>query len=303
MDLTNLATIKSLCKKYGIRPSKEFGQNFLIDGEVLETMVQAADLKKDDIVLEIGPGFGVLTAELARRVGRVVAVEADRRLVEALREILAECKNVEIIQEDILKFPISPASTSPSASRGEAGNFQNYGYKIVSNLPYQITSAVFRKFLENEPRPSEITVMVQKEVADRICAGPRLRQGYGGRRGEMSLLSLSVQFYGQPEIVATVPRRAFWPEPEVDSAILKIFNIQEVSEKNKKEISPENFFRLAKIGFSARRKQLQNNLAGGLRLSNKTVQDILVKLGFDQRIRAQDLSIEDWIRLINNLSV
>jgi len=290
MDLTNLVTIKSLCKKYGIRPSKGVGQNFLIDREVLETMVAAADLKKDDIVLEIGPGFGVLTAELAERVGRVVAVEADRRLVEALREILAEYKNVEIIQEDILKFQVSSFSAKGGFASG--GQFSNYGYKIVSNLPYQITSAALRKFLENEPRPSEITVMVQKEVADRICAEP----------GEMSLLSLSVQFYGQPAIVATVPRRAFWPEPEVDSAILKISNIQDVSAKNKKEILPEKFFRVAKIGFSARRKQLQNNLAGGLRLSNKTVQDILVKLGFDQKIRAQDLSIEDWIRLINNLS-
>lgn len=281
MELSSLTTIKSLCKKYDVRPSKEFGQNFLIDGEVLETMVQAADLKKDDVVLEIGPGFGVLTTELAERVGRVVAVEADRRLVGILREVVADFKNVEIIESDILKFQISDL------------RFPNYGYKVVANLPYQITSAALRKFLENESRPSEIIVMVQKEVAERICAPA----------GEMSLLSLSVQFYGQPEIVATVPRRAFWPEPEVDSAILKIFNIQEVSEKNKKEISPENFFRLAKIGFSARRKQLQNNLAGGLRLSNKTVQDILVKLGFDQRIRAQDLSIEDWIRLINNLSV
>jgi len=280
MDLTDLNVIKNFCKKYGIRPSREFGQNFLIDREVLETMVQAADLEKNDVVLEIGPGFGTLTTELAGRVGRVVAVEADRAVGEAAREILSDFKNVEIAEGSILKLPIT--------------NYQllNYNYKLVANLPYQITSAVFRKFLSEEPRPSEITVMVQKEVAERICAEP----------GEMSLLSLSVQFYGQPEIVAIVPRRAFWPEPEVDSAILKIYDIKDIYEKNKKEIDPEKFFRLAKMGFSARRKQLQNNLAGGLRLKNKEVQDILVKFGFDPKTRAQDLTLGDWIKLANGLN-
>ncbi len=279
MDLTDSNVIKNFCKKYGVRPSKEFGQNFLIDREVLEEMVRAADLKKEEVVLEVGPGFGVLTAELVGRVKKVLAVEADRKMARAAREILAEYKNAEIVEEDILKFSTSDFQ------------FPNYGYKIVANLPYQITSAVFRKFLSEESRPSEIVVMVQKEVAERIC----------GRRGEMSLLSLSVQFFGQPEIVAIVPRRAFWPEPEVDSAILKISDIQKVYKKNKEKIDPEKFFRLAKIGFSARRKQLQNNLAGGLRLTNETVQNILVKLGFDPRVRAQDLDVDGWIRLINNL--
>lgn len=278
MDLTDLNVIKNFCKKYGVRPSKEFGQNFLIDNEVLEEMVRVADLKKDDIVLEIGPGFGVLTSELVKRVKQVTAIEADRKIVKAPGEILANPKNLEIREGNILKIQILDLG------------FLNYKYKIVANLPYQITSAVFRKFLSEEPRPSEITVMVQKEVAERICAGA----------GEMSLLSLSVQFYGQPEIMAIVPRRAFWPEPEVDSAILKISNIQEVYEKHKEEIDPEKFFRLAKIGFSSRRKQLQNNLAGGLRLSNKKVRDILVKSGFDEKVRAQNLTVEDWIGLVDN---
>lgn len=280
MELSSLTVIKLLCKKYGIRPSKEFGQNFLIDREVLETMVAAADLKKDDVILEIGPGFGVLTTELVKRASRVVAVEADRKMANVLREIMVDFKNVEIAEGDILKFQV------PSSK------FQEYGYKIVANLPYQITSAVFRKFLSEEPRPNEITVMVQKEVAERICAPA----------GEMSLLSLSVQFYGQPEIVAIVPRRAFWPEPEVDSAILKISNIQGIFAKNEKEISPEKFFRLAKIGFSARRKQLQNNLAGGLRLSNKKIKEVLVNLGFDERARAQDLSVDNWVKLVQALN-
>ena len=270
--------IKDFCKKYGIRPSKEFGQNFLIDREVLEAIVQAAELKRSDVVLEIGPGFGVLTAELAERVDRVVAVEADGKMAKILKEILEAPKNLKVVEKNILKLQVLDYG------------LRNYDYKLVANLPYQITSAVFRKFLSEEPRPGEITVMVQKEVAERICA----------EAGEMSLLSLSVQFYGQPELVAIVPSRAFWPEPEVDSAILKISKIKGIYEKNKQEVDPEKFFRLAKIGFSSRRKQLQNNLAGGLRLSNKSVQDILTKLGFDSRIRAQDLGIKDWIRLVDN---
>lgn len=283
MELTNPDVIKNFCKKYGIRPQKKYGQNFLIDQEVLETMVRAADLGKDDVVLEIGSGFGALTSELANRVGRVIAVEADWKMAKAASEILAEYKNVEIIQEDVLKFKVS--SFPPKADPLLADKFQKYGYKIVANLPYQITSAIFRKFLENEPRPESMTVMVQKEVAERIC-------------NEGSLLSLSIKFYGQPEIVAVVPRRAFWPEPEVDSAILKISRIKNESEANLKRIDSNKFFRLAKIGFSARRKQLQNNLAGGLRLPNKDVQDILRKIGFDPKIRAQDLGIRDWIKIV-----
>lgn len=275
MDLTSSETVVALCRQYGITPRRERGQNFLIDSEVLEIMAAAADLKEDDTVLEIGPGFGVLTSELTKRAGRVVAVEADRRLVTALHEVLSDYKNVTIVPEDILKFPISEL------------RFPKYEYKIVANLPYQITSAVLKKFLSEEPRPSEMTVMVQKEVAERICAEP----------GEMSLLAVSVQFFGRPEIIEVVPRTAFWPVPEVDSAILRITRIKNESEANLKRIDPENFFKVVKIGFSARRKQLHNNLSGGLGMSGEKVKEILVKLGFDPRARAQDLDVGDWIRL------
>jgi 16S rRNA (adenine1518-N6/adenine1519-N6)-dimethyltransferase len=284
MDLADLNVIKDLCKKYGLRPSKDFSQNFLIDREVLEEIVAAADLKKDDVVLEIGPGLGVLTAELAGRVKKVLAVEADRNMAKALSEIMTDFPNVEIIQEDILKFPISNFQFP--------NKIQNYEYKVVANLPYQITSAVFRKFLSKEPRPSEITVMVQKEVAERISAKP----------GEMSLLSLSVQFFGRPEIAAVVPRTAFWPKPEVDSAILRVAQIKNESEKNSKKIDPEKFFKVVKIGFSARRKQLHNNLSGGLRIPDQKVKEILISLGFDERARAQDLGVNDWIGMVNQLN-
>jgi len=285
MDLTSKETIQRLCSRNRIYPSKQRGQNFLINHDALDKILKAADLGKDDVVLEIGPGFGVLTVELAKRVKRVIAAEADKRLAKALREILAEYKNVEIIQEDILKLQITNYK------------LQNYKYKIVANLPYQITSAIFRKFLENEPRPTELVVMVQKEVAERICAKP----------GKMSVLSVSVQFFGRPEIVSVVPHNAFWPEPEVDSAILKVSQIKNRSEANLKQIrfsfalnslsDLREFFRIVRIGFSSRRKQLHNNLAAGLRLPNEIIKNNLIECGFNQKVRAEDLSVEDWIKL------
>jgi 16S rRNA (adenine1518-N6/adenine1519-N6)-dimethyltransferase len=300
MDLTLPENIKKILRDCGVKPSKEMGQNFLASREVLEKMVDAAALRKDDQVLEIGPGLGVLTAELAKKVKRVVAVEADRRLVAALGKTMVDYKNVEIIQEDILKFSISNFQFSNKFQIQNSKSkildtgyeipdtkFQNYEYKIVANLPYQITSAIFRKFLNDEPRPAEIIVMVQKEVAERICAPA----------GETSLLSLSVQFFGQPEIVEIVPRNVFWPEPEVDSAILRVSLIKETSGANLKKIDPEKFFKIAKIGFSARRKQLHNNLSGGLGTSSEKVKEIFLKFGFNPRIRAQDLSLDDWIGL------
>ena len=279
MDLTSPQTIKSLCKKYNIRPQKLRGQNFLTDREVLEEMSAAANLLENDTVLEVGPGFGVLTSELVKLSGKVVAVEADNKLAAALRETMAGYKNLEIIEGDILKVTHSLLF------------IKDYKYKVVANLPYQITSAVLRKFLETEPRPKEIVVMVQKEVAERICAKP----------GEMSLLAVSVQFFGRPEIIGIVPRTSFWPVPEVDSAILRIKEIKDESEINLREINSEKFFKVVKIGFSARRKQLHNNLSGGLGVSDKRIKEILVNLGFDERARAQDLGIGDWIKLVKSL--
>lgn len=275
MDLTSPENIKKTLSASGVKPSREKGQNFLINREILEKILEAADLGKNDEILEIGPGLGVLTVELARKAGRVVAVEADRRLAEALRKNLKERSNAEIVEGDILRFPVCDFK------------FKNYGYKIVANLPYQITSAVLRKFLEDECRPGEMTVMVQKEVAERICAPA----------GKTSLLSLAVQFYGRPEIVAFVPRASFWPEPKVDSAVLKISDIRKISEARIKEIDPEKFFRVAKIGFSARRKQLHNNLSAGLRISDEEIRKIMAEAAIDPGRRAQNLSLDEWTSL------
>jgi len=268
---------KSLCQKYGFYPSRRRGQNFLIDEKVLEKIILAADLQKDDLVLEIGPGLGVLTRELAGRVKKVFSVEIDKKLIKILERELKEFKNIEIIEGDILKIPNFKFQIS------------NLTYKLIANLPYNITSAVLRKFLEEKPKPKLLVVMVQKEVGERICAGP----------GKMSLLSLAVQFYGQPERVDYISKKSFWPEPEVDSAILRITTLEDTEARCRltPKISEKEFFRIARIGFSSRRKQLQNNLAHGLKIENEKIKKILLKLKINPLARAEDLSVCDWARL------
>ena len=279
MSLASLDTIKNFFRENNISPSRDRGQNFLVDEKVLEKIIESANLKKDDVVLEIGAGFGTLTERLAQKAGKIITVESDRGILPILRRNLENYKNVEIIEKDVLSVV------------NYESKIMNYEYKIVANLPYQITSIVLRKFLENEPRPNEMMVMVQKEVAERICA----------ISGEMSILAVSVQFFGQPEIIQIVPRSSFYPTPEVDSAILRISRIKNESETNLKRIDVKDFFRVVKVGFSARRKQLHNNLANGLRLKSEEAKNILLDLGLDIQVRAQDLSVDDWINLGNKL--
>jgi len=279
MSLASLDTIKNFFRENNISPSRDRGQNFLVDEKVLEKIIESANLKKDDVVLEIGAGFGTLTERLAQKAGKVITVESDRGILPILRRNLENYKNVEIIEKDVLSVV------------NYESKIMNYEYKIVANLPYQITSIVLRKFLENEPRPNEMMVMMQKEVAERICA----------ISGEMSILAVSVQFFGQPEIIQIVPRSSFYPAPEVDSAILRISRIKNESETNLKRIDVKDFFRVVKVGFSARRKQLHNNLANGLRLKSEEAKNILLDLGLDIQVRAQDLSVDDWINLGNKL--
>lgn len=273
-----LEETKLLSQKHNILPSRQKGQNFLIDESVLAKIVEAADLKPKDKALEIGPGFGVLTRELVKRSNRVVAVELDKKLAFFLKRRFKDFKNLEIIEKDILDLKI------------EDEGFKKY--KLIANLPYNITSIVLRKFLETEYKPELIVVMVQKEVAERICAKP----------GGMSLLSVSVQFYAEPEIVAIVPKESFWPEPEIDSAILRIVtrNYAELR-GTMRNLSEKDFFQIVRIGFSSRRKQLHNNLANGLRLEGKIIKNILSNLNLDPLIRAQDLGVSDWLKLAKAL--
>ncbi len=279
--MVSLEQTKAILKKYHFRPERSRGQNFLIDDAVLKKIIKVADLKPEDLVLEIGPGLGVLTRELAGRVKKVFSVEIDQKLVRILKSELRDYQNLEIINQDILK--LAPKKLGLEDQR----------YQIVANLPYNITSLVLRKFLELAPRPKTLTILVQKEVAERICAGP----------GEMSLLSLAVQFYGEPELVWVIPRKNFWPEPGVDSALVKIKTLtqEQIDQRLVLGMNEKDFFRVARIGFSSRRKQLQNNLAAGLDLTKVEIKNFLEELSLNPLARAQDLSLADWSRLTRKL--
>ena len=268
--LFNSDHLRFLCEKYGLQPSKKYGQNFLIDPEPIEKMILAAEIKKTDAVVEIGPGFGVLTFALAERAKKVLTFEIEKKLENYWRENVPD--NVEIIWGNVLN--------SPLLRRGAIFLARGGSYKVAANLPYQITSPVIRAFLEAENPPETMVLMVQKEVAERICAKP----------GDMSVLSVAVQYYAEPKIIAIVPRANFWPEPKVDSAIivLKVYKVI-------KFIKSEEFFRLVKAGFANRRKFLIKNLLPVAGKKNKDeLKKIFASIGLSETARAQELSVEKW---------
>jgi 16S rRNA (adenine1518-N6/adenine1519-N6)-dimethyltransferase len=279
MDL--LERTKEICEQNNIWPSRSKGQNFLVNEKVYEQIISAANLSKDDVVLEIGPGLGILTAKLSEKAGKVIAVELDDKLAKYLQDGLkeSEVKNITVINENILDSNLKEEKFKDLFPK----------YKIVANLPYNITSVFIRRFLTAEHKPEEMVLMLQKEVAERICAKP----------GDMSLLALSVQFFAEPEIITKVPKEDFYPAPKVDSAVIKI---KVKSHKVKSDIEEKEFFRIAKFGFSAKRKMLKNNLAGGLHITPAEAEKILVKAGFNPKARAEDLSVDDWKKLSKIIS-
>jgi 16S rRNA (adenine1518-N6/adenine1519-N6)-dimethyltransferase len=268
-----VSELRTLLDAHGVRLKKSLGQNFLVNPALLERIVQAAGVAAGDTVVEVGPGAGTLTYPLARAARRVVAVELDRQMVAILHETLAECPNVEIVHADILKVDLD-------AILGDAP------YKVVANLPYYITSAVIRKFLDRSRRPAQLTLMVQHEVARRIMAVP----------GDMSLLAVSVQFYATPSQVLVLPAGAFYPAPQVDSAVIRLDVRAE-----RPAVDVETFFRVARAGFGQKRKTLRNSLAAGLEISAADSEALLARAGIDPQRRAQTLSIEEWVRLANAL--
>ncbi len=273
MNFALLRETKAFLKKYSTWPVKRLGQNFLIDKKVLNKIIEATGLKKNDIVLEIGSGTGILTQELARITKRVITVEKDPKMIGILKETLKKLENVEIIQGDILK--INPITF----------NLKTKNYKIIANLPYYITSPVIRKFLErNEVRPCYMVLMVQKEVAQRICAKPP----------DMNLLAVSVQFYAKPEIISYVSKKSFWPIPKIDSAILRIAPLINA---DKKLINADLFFKIIKAGFSQPRKQILNNLSKSLKIDKEKTKLWLLKNKIHSTQRAETLDVEDWIKL------
>lgn len=279
MDLTDKSQLIKYIKQNGLWAKKSLGQNFLVDREALDRIVAAAELNENDTVLEIGPGLGTLTGELVQRAGRVVAVEKDEKLADILTQKFkakSQNCNFEIISGDALEF-----DTSLSANK-----LTPNAYKVVANIPYYITSKILEKFLSAENKPSLIVLLVQKEVAERICAKP----------GDLSVLAVSVQYYGEPEIVDIVPRDSFFPVPEVDSAILKINTQNPKPKSNDKE-----FFKVVKTGFAARRKTLFNNLKNGTHLNSGQIEEILDKMGLSKNTRAQELSVEQWKGLADRI--
>jgi len=276
MDLYSIKTIKELLKVQKTTPKDRLGQNFLLEKRVASKMLVAAELSLKDTVLEIGPGIGTLTQELAKSAKQIAAVEKDPAMVEILKETTKDLKNIQIVQGDILKLNLTELSY-PQLNEIKDGK-----YKVVANLPYYITSPVVRMFLETENKPGLIVLMVQKEVAQRICAKPP----------DMSLLAVSVQFYAEVKIVSFVRKGAFWPRPKVDSAIIKI-----VPNKERPEISPARFFHVVKAGFKQARKQLGNNFTQGLRLSREETETWLNQTGIQPTQRAETLSLENWVAL------
>lgn len=264
--------IPELLRQHGLKPDKRLGQNYLVDPSALNKVVSAAEIQPQDSVLEIGAGLGNLTRYLAVHAHRVVAVELDGRLLPALNQVLAPHPNVEVIHADILE--IDPATLFPP---GENPG----GYQVVANIPYYITSAVIRHLLESTLPPRRLILTIQREVADRICAA----------EGDLSLLALSIQVYGQPHIAALVPAGAFYPVPQVDSAVVRIDLYQQP------RIPPgllDIFFKLIKAGFSQKRKTLRNSLSAGLCIPPAQAETLLQQAQIDPRRRAETLSIDEW---------
>jgi 16S rRNA (adenine1518-N6/adenine1519-N6)-dimethyltransferase len=260
--------IAELLKQYGLRADKRLGQNFLQDPHALQKIVEAAEIHPTDTILEIGPGLGSLTRYLAAAAKKVVAVELDDKLFRPLEAVIAPYGNIQLVHGDILG--VAPKEI-----------IEQQDYLVVANIPYYITSAVIRHLLESNPRPRRIVLTIQKEVAERICAGP----------GEMSLLALSVQVYGSPRTAARIPANAFIPAPKVDSSVL-VMDIYPAP-----RVSPElldTFFLLIKAGFSQKRKMLRNSVSAGMRRSTSETEKLLRAADIDPQRRAETLSLEEW---------
>lgn len=263
---------KQLLEQHGLLPKKGLGQNFLHDPNTLDKIIRTAELAPDDQVLEIGAGTGALTEALAARARRVVAVEVDERLEPILRRF-ERYDHVQIVYEDILALDVA-------ALMGGAP------FVVVANVPYYITSAILRHLLDAPVRPRRLVLTVQLEVAERLIAKP----------GDMSLLSVSAQFYGQPRIITRLKPGVFWPRPEVDSAVVRL----DVDAQPALNVPSEAlFFRVVRAGFSQKRKQLKNTLAEGLGLTHEAASALLERAGIDPRRRAETLSLAEWAALAN----
>lgn len=270
-----------ILQKYNFSFQKKFGQNFLIDTHVLDKIIQAADITKDDMVLEIGPGIGTMTQYLARAAGKVIAVEIDKNLIPILTETLKDYENVQIINEDVLKLDIYRLAEKENAGKP---------IKVVANLPYYITTPIIMGLFENDIPVASITVMVQKEVADRMQTGPGSKD-YGA-------LSLAVQYYAEPYIVANVPPNCFMPRPRVGSAVIRLTRYTEPPVKAENE---KLMFDIIRASFNQRRKTLVNGLNNSdkLELSKEVITEAVERLGKGSGVRGEALTLEEFAQLSN----
>ena len=256
-----------LLKTYDITPDKSKGQHFLIDETVVGDMLEVAGVGETDTVLEIGPGVGVLTAGLVQKAGQVYAYELDDQLAELISS--QNESNLTVIRGDVLQSPLPPTGVTD--------------YKVVANIPYNITGLILRQLVEANPKARSLTLLVQKEVAERVSAKP----------GQMSIIAVAVQLHGVPSMVREVSPKAFWPAPRVDSAVLHI----ELRPELTVDVEEALFMRLVKFGFAQKRKQLKNTLSVGLKITSAEVEEALLASDLKATARAQELSLEEWSKL------
>lgn len=286
MKLYAPSTIEAIKEKHRFQLSKSLGQNFITDKNVIERIVEGAGPTEDDLVIEIGPGIGVLTAEAAQQAAKVVAIEIDSKLIPILDETLAEYDNVEVINQDILKTDLNEIIDEQRAKGSFSGDV-----KIIGNLPYYITTPIIMHILENSIRAESITVMMQKEVADRIKASPG-NKTYGA-------ISAAVQYYCEVEQVVSVPKEVFVPRPKVDSAVLKLT----IRDKKPVDLIDEKaFFACIKSGFGQRRKTLLNSLTGTYGLPKDEIRRILEEAGIDPVRRAETLDMNEFAAIANGVA-
>lgn len=267
---------KFIMKKYNITANKGYGQNFLIDETIIQEIVSKANVSKDDLIIEIGPGLGSLTSALLEKAGKVICIELDKKMINLLNDRFSLYNNFELINDDILKVNLQKLINN--------NNFKNV--KVVANLPYYITTPIIMKLLEEKLNLKSITVMVQKEVALRLAERP------GGK--ETGSITYSINYYTNPEIILNVPKESFIPSPKVDSAVLKL----EILNKPKVNVADEKlFFKIIKASFLQKRKTLINSLSNSGIASKEALEKILNELNIDIKIRAEELSLEDFANI------
>lgn len=279
MELSNIGTIKDILGRHGFTFSKSLGQNFLINPSVCPKMAEQSGAKKGVGVIEVGPGIGVLTCQLAERADRVVAIELDKRLLPVLDETLAEYDNIKIINDDILKIDLKKLIET---------EFSGMEVVVCANLPYYITSPVIMKLLEDRLPINALTVMVQKEAAQRICAEVGSRQS--------GAVTVAVNYYAKPQILFGVSAGSFMPAPKVDSAVIRLDILKEPCVQVEDE---ELFFKVVKAAFSQRRKTLPNSLSAGLQISKLAVTDALNRANVPVNYRAEQLTMEQLAKISN----